>query len=172
MAQPPRIRSPIKPPTGRLPDGILIGALALVLLIVVGVFAYRMTTRPTHPDLAVDRSAIEQSRAPRDRDPQQKFESTSDELKNRGGDETVTRLSDITRNQQAVSGRRVELKDVEVESANGNTFWVKAGADKIAVVAPTGTPALKGGQRVALSGRVDVTDGQVRINATRVDVDD
>jgi hypothetical protein len=71
-----------------------------------------------------------------------------------------------------VSGQRVELKNVEVESADGSSFWIKDGTDKIAVVGPAGTPALQGGQHVSLSGRVEATSEAVRINATRVQVND
>ena len=166
-------RKAIRPPAGRLPDGILIGALAAALLIVLGVFAYRMMTRPYEPDLTADRSAIERSQVPADRDPHPKFGSTSAELRHKGAaEEAVTRLSDIRQNQRVVSGQRVELKNVEVESANGNAFWVKDGRDKIAVVGPAGTPTLKGGQHVSLSGRVEATSDAVRINATRVDLHD
>ncbi len=171
MAQPPTMRSPIQPPTRRLPDGILIGALAFVLLIVLGVFAYRMITRPSEPDFTADRSAIQHSKLPADRDPQPKFRSTDDELRNRGED-AVTRLSELTHDQRAVAGQRVELKDVEVESANGNSFWVKDGGDKVAVVGPAGTPSLKGGQHVSLSGRVASTSTGIRIDATRVELND
>ena len=166
-------RKAIRPPAGILPDGILIGGLAAVLLIVLGVFAYRMMTRTPGPDLTADRSAIEQSHVPVDRDPHPKFRSTSAELRHKGAaEDAVTRLSDITHNQRAVSGQRVELKNVQVESANGNSFRIREGTDTMAVVGPAGTPALKGGQHVSLSGRVDATGGQVRINATRVDLHD
>ena len=187
MAQPPRMRSPIRPSTGRLPDGILIGALALVLLIVLGVFAYRMVTRPPDPDLTRDRSSVDSAgeRLPGGSDPQPKFGNSRDELEHRGAGERpqgpmpvlgsvapVTRLSDIRKDRRPVSGQPVELKDVEVESANGNSFWIKDGKDRIAVVGPAGTPALKGGQHVSLSGRVEATSDAVRIDATRVELND
>jgi len=49
------------------------------------------------PDLTADRSAIEQSQVPVDRDPHPKFRSTSAELRHKGAKEdAVTRLSDLT----------------------------------------------------------------------------
>ncbi len=164
-------RKAIRPPAGVLPDGILIGGLAAALLIVLGVFAYRMMTRTPGSDLTADRSAIEQSQVSVDRDPHPKFRSTSAELRHKGaGEDAVTRLSDLMQNKRAVSGQRVELKNVEVESANGDSFRIREGTDTMAVVGPAGTPALKGGQHVSLSGRVEATSDAVRINATRVEL--
>jgi hypothetical protein len=56
-----------------------------------------MITRTPEPDLTADRSAIEQSQVPVDRDPHPKFRSTSAELRHKGAKEdAVTRLSDLT----------------------------------------------------------------------------
>lgn len=155
-------------PRGRLPDGLLIGGLTLILLIVIGIFAYRMSTRPTVPDAdAADRArAGGEARTPGDFDPQPKFRNTRDELEFRGEpQQAATRLSDITR----VSGQRVELKDVEVESADAHSFRIGDGKNTIAVVAPAGTPALRSGEHVSVSGRVETQGGDARIEATRVE---
>src|SRR5215510_1846211 len=112
---PPR-RVPAPPRVRRLPDGMLISVLMLVLLVVAAVFVYRMSTRPASPEVPGDRSAVGRAaeQLPGGSDPQPKFGDTRAELKNRGGlgsADVVTRLSDITRDGRAESGRRVELKD-------------------------------------------------------------
>ncbi|HKH73255.1 MAG TPA: hypothetical protein VKA59_17985 [Vicinamibacterales bacterium] len=171
----------------RTPDRTLIAGMTLLLLVVIGVFVSRMIIRPSEPDRASDRSPVDRAgeRLPAGFDPQPKFGSTRDEVEHRGAGEEpqgpmpglgsvepVTRLSDITGRRRAVSGQRVELKDVEVESADAVSFWIKDGKDKIAVVGPAGTPSLRGGQRVSVSGQVDVSGRDARINATRVELND
>jgi len=177
--------SVIRAPRRRLPEGTLIAALTLLLLVVVGIFVYRMSTRSAEPDIGRDRSSVDRAgeRLPGGSDPQPKFGNTRDELEHRGAGERpqgpmprlgsvepVTRLSDITGDRRPASGQRVELKDVEVESANGHSFRIKDGKDSVAVVGPAETPALKDGQRVSISGRVEASGDTIRINATRVDV--
>jgi hypothetical protein len=174
MAQDGNARDEVTRRSRRVPDRTLITLMTVLLLVIVGIFVYRMSTRPAEPDLAGDRSSVDSAgeQLPGGSDPQPKFGSTRDEIENRGGGsvDAVTRLSDITDDRQAVSGQRVELKDVEVESASADSFWITDGDDTIAVVAPAGTPALRDGQRVSISGRVEANGGNVRINATRVQV--
>jgi hypothetical protein len=174
MAQDPNAND-VTPRSRRVPDRTLITLMTVLLLVIVGIFVYRMSTRPAEPDSAGDRSSVDRAgeQLPGGSDPQPKFGSTRDEIENRGGGrsaDAVTRLSDITDDRHSVSGQRVELKDVEVESASADSFWIKDGDDKIAVVAPAGTPALRDGQRVSVSGRVEASGDSVRINATRVEV--
>jgi hypothetical protein len=170
---------------GRTPDRTLIAIMALLLLLVGGVFIYRMSNRSAEPQVTGDPSSVDRAgeRLPGGFDPQPKFGSTRDELEHRGAGgrpqgpmpglgsvDPVTRLSDVTEVRRPVSGQRVELKDMEVESASGNSLWIKDGDDRVAVVAPAGTPALRGGQRVNLSGHIEANGGEVRINATRVEL--
>jgi hypothetical protein len=86
-----------------------------------------------------------------------------------GSLDPVTRLSDITRDRRPVPGQRVELKDVEVDSADAHSFRIREGNDTMEVVAPAGTPPLRRGERVSVSGRVETAGGEARINATRVE---
>ena len=65
-------------------------------------------------------------------------------------------------------GRRVSLSDVEVQSAQGNQFWVRDGDNKFAVIAPDGSPAFRDGEHVDMSGRVEADAGSFRIRADRI----
>lgn len=169
--------------TEGFPEGLVITVLMLVLLVIVGVFVYRMSTRPPTPDLALERSSVDRARrtVPDDFNPKPRFERTRDELRFRGaGDRTrepdleglepMTRLADIASGDpQAIDGRRVELTDVEVQPSSGHSFAVTDGDETVPVDAPIGAPEFRQGQRVSISGRVAANDGVVRIEATRVE---
>ena len=174
--------------TARLPEGLVVIVLTLLLLVVIGIFVYRMSTRPALPEVAaVEPSPVDRARErlPGGFDPQPTFRSTRDELEFRGArerpqgpmpglgtSEPVTRLSEITQDQRPASGQRVELKDVEVDSANGQSFVIREGDDTMVVVAPAGSPRVRRGDRVSVSGRVETTGSESRINATRVERQD
>lgn len=174
------------PRARRLPEGVLVGGLTLLLLVVIGIFVYRMSTRPAQPDVAaVDPSPVDKGgeRLPGGFDPQPKFGSTRDELEHRGAGERpqgpglgslepATRLSEITQDRRPVSGQQVELKNVEVDSTEAQSFVIRDGDDTMVVVVPAGTPALRRGDRVSVSGRVETTRGGTHINATRVERQD
>lgn len=171
--------------TARLPEGLVVGVLTLVLLVVIGIFVYRMSTRPARPEVAAaDLPPVGRAdeRSPGGFDPRPTFRSTRDELEFRGAgkrpqgpmpglgtSEPLTRLSEITQDRQPASGQRVELKDVEVDSANGQSFVIRDGDDTMVVVAPDGSPRVRRGDRVSVSGRVETSGSESRINATRVE---
>jgi hypothetical protein len=68
-----------------------------------------------------------------------------------------------------MSGRRVNIDDAKVDSASGNVLWLRADDRKFAVVTPEGTPAVKAGSKVAVTGRIEADDaGAPRIVADRV----
>ena len=177
-------RGAAQPRAARMPERLVVGVFTLFLLVVIGIFVYRMSTRPAPPGVAAaDASPGDRAgeRLPGGSDPQPKFGSTRDELENRGvgerpqgpmpglgTSEPVTRLSDVTQDRP-VSGQRVELKDVEVDSVDGQSLVIRDGDDTMVVVAPAGAPQLRRGERASVSGRVETTGGESRIKATRVE---
>jgi hypothetical protein len=56
---------------------------------------------------------------------------------------------------------------VQVERADGDTFWVRSGDRSVAVVAPGGMPTVRAGQRVDITG---ARESNGRIRASRIDV--
>jgi hypothetical protein len=76
------------------------------------------------------------------------------------------------RNQSsdAARGRTIELRDVEVERADGNTFWVRDGDDRASVLTGGGMPTVRAGQRVDVTGTIESGGDAVRIRATRIEV--
>lgn len=108
--------------------------------------------------------------------------STADELKVRGAtdekpvpgfDDALTLKGvDAATQASAGVGRRVEFRDVEVDSVEGNTFWARQGNARIAVMAPPDSPAKLGaGMHVNVSGTIE-SDGKggKRVRATNVEV--
>ena len=88
-------------------------------------------------------------------DPAPRPSSTRDELEYRG---------DLS------TGSRVNLTDVTVDRAEGETFWIRRGNETIAVVVPGGTPTVRAGQRVNISGTMEGSGDSKRIRASRIDV--
>ena len=76
------------------------------------------------------------------------------------------------RNQSAdaIAGRRIELENVEVERANGGTFWIRDGDERAAVITAGGMPTVRAGQRVDVNGTLERSGNEIRIRATRIDV--
>jgi hypothetical protein len=70
----------------------------------------------------------------------------------------------------AVKGRSIQLRNVEVERADGDTFWVRDGDDRVSVITAGGTPAVRAGERIDLTGTIEATGDGTRIRATRVEV--
>jgi len=110
--------------------------------------------------------------------------TTSAELQRRGvdgrsegpnaalyGNAPLTGLDAVLQKPKDVSGRAVDVRNVTVDSARGNSFWVRDGEMKVEVIAPAGTATLKQGMRVHVVGTVeDDGTGRSRIRASRVDV--
>ena len=71
---------------------------------------------------------------------------------------------------ETARGRTLELRNVEVERAEGNTFWVRDGDDRASVITSGGMPTVRAGQRVDVTGTIESGGDDVRIRATRVDV--
>ena len=81
----------------------------------------------------------------------------------------MTSLSDLHHVNGVYADRPVDLKDVKVESADGNRFWVREGNDRLQVLASDGAAAVKPGTHVDVAGRVERNaDGTLYIHASRV----
>lgn len=159
----------------RMPEGTLMAILTLVMMVAIGAYIIRSarSQRAQQQVAAATSSPIgrPEARVPIDADPQPTFRTTRDEINNRGADlEPLTRLSYIT-GGSGVTGHRVELQNVEVVSASGSLLSIKDGNDSAIVIVPDGT-AVRAGQHVNVSGRVEAADGSVRIAATRVAASD
>ena len=98
---------------------------------------------------------------------------TRDEVKFRAGDlAPVTSVADLRDvNARTMSGRRVEIDEVKIDSASGNVAWVHDGDQKFAIVTPAGAPSVQPGAKVAVTGRVQPdAQGGVQIVADRIQV--
>jgi len=106
-------------------------------------------------------------------DPHPPPDNARDEIKFRGGDLTpITSVSELhTLNAETMAGRRVRMDDATVDSASGNTFWVRDDDRKYAVITSQGAPAVKPGAKVAVSGTIEPdSNGAPRVIADRVQV--
>jgi hypothetical protein len=83
-----------------------------------------------------------------------RFDGPRDEIKYRGGD----------------LARRIELKDVNVESVANGTFQVRDGRTRTVVVAPSGSAMPRPGQRVDIVGTIEGSGEGARIRTERIDV--
>ena len=170
-----------------------VGGIAVVFLIVAAVYAYRsMTdtggdseldvTEPSAVGTAGDREVPD---SPGGFDPDPDHDSTASELEFRGvGEEPQGSMPGLTtaepltelgamleESPQTVAGRRIDVRDVNVESIQGNAFVIRDGDARASVVFANGEPEVRVGQRVDVSGTVE-PDGQgsARIRASRVSV--
>lgn len=116
-------------------------------------------------------------------DPQPRPDSTRDEIERRGGvddpaqgpsaalhdNAALTSIGDVAAKPNDVAGRPVDLKNVEVDSVQGNTFWIRDGGDKVEVVAPSGASAPQKGAHVHVVGTVEAFGNSTRVRASKVD---
>ena len=147
----------VRPAVRRATLGTFLGGIIVVFIIAAGAFVYWTTVDFRDNAGSADPSAVGTSgeRMPREGtpggfDPAPSFDKTSDELSFRGG-----------------TSDSVKLEGVEVELADGGTFWVRDGNTSIEVTAPGGMPTVRPGQRVDIVGTKDAR-GNVR--ASRIDV--
>jgi hypothetical protein len=83
----------------------------------------------------------------------------------------LTQLSELDdASPRALTGRRIELADVEVERTEGSTFQVRDGGARVTVVAAGSTPTVQAGQRVDVVGTLEAAGNGVQIRASRIDV--
>jgi hypothetical protein len=136
---------------------------------------------PAADDASIDANAVGTSgeRLPRENtpggfDPAPDPGSTAAELEYRGAGETpqgpMPGLSGLRNQPAPARGRTIELRNVEVERAEGNMFWVRDGDERTTVITAGGMPTVHAGQRVDLTGTIESGGDDVRIRATRIDV--
>jgi hypothetical protein len=115
--------------------------------------------------------------------PDPKPSSTRDELERRGGvndpaqgpmpglhDRTaIDSIDGVMHKPNDVVGRPVDLKNVEVDSAQGASFWVRDGDDKVEVIAPSGSMPQKGAH-VHVIGTVEAAGNRPRVRASKVEM--
>ena len=144
----------------------------VVLFIVIGGALVYWSTRSPEPPKEGQRTEVGTiGRTDGGFDPAPAPNSTSDEIKFRTGDLTpITHVSDLSSVEaHQMAGRRVDLDDAKVESVSGSTLWLRDDDRKFAVVMPEGTPSVKAGSKVAVTGRIEPDDnGEPRIIADRV----
>jgi hypothetical protein len=81
----------------------------------------------------------------------------------------LTKLGELARDASFVSGRPVDVNDVEVESTQSNTFWVRDGGNRVEVVAAPGSTLPSKGAHVRVVGTVEGAGGErARIRASSV----
>ena len=164
-----------------------VGILAIVLIGVTAAFGWVVIQRElgkggrTPDSQTIGTSGTQNVREDRPGgfEPAPHPDSTRDELEFRGvGDRpqgpmpglNANDITDAGEVKNAAVGSRVRLTNVAVERANGDTFWIRADDTTLMVVAPGGTPTVRGGQQVNVTGTIEVTGDTRRIRASRIDV--
>jgi uncharacterized protein YdeI (BOF family) len=163
------------------------GVLALVFLIVGAVFAWVFVQRelgkggrtPDSQTIGTSGAQNVREATPGGFDPAPDADNTRDELEFRGipdrpqGGTAGTSADDVTDAsavKNAAVGSRVRLTNVAVDRADGDTFWIRAGDATVMVIAPGGTPTVRGGQQVNVTGTIEAAGNTKRIRASRIDV--
>jgi uncharacterized protein YdeI (BOF family) len=146
-----------RPAVRRATLATVLGGIIIAVMLAAGAFVYVTAIDRGDGADVTDPSAVGTSgeRMPREGtpggfDPAPSLDGTRDELEYRGG-----------------AANSVSLEGVEVELADGATFWVRDGDTSVQVTAPGGMPTVRPGQRVDITGTTD-RDGNIR--ASRIDV--
>ena len=165
--------------------GSSVGILAIVVLIVVAGFGWVLVQRElgkggrTPDSETIGTSGAVRDNTPGGFDPAPEPRSTRDELEFRGvGDRpqgpmpglNADDITDAGAVKNAAAGSRVRLTNVAVERADGDTFWIRAGDATLAVVTAGGTPTVRAGQQVNVTGTIEASGETKRIRASRIDV--
>ncbi len=149
-------------------------APVVVLFVVIGLGLVYWSNRPgRQPKVAEPRPEVGTVGSTQGGfDPATKPGSVRGEIERRGEDlAPVTSLSDLWHGKGVQAGRQVDLKDVKVESAKDDQFWVRDGDARMLVLAADGAAAVKPGAHVNVAGRVERDSaGTFVIRANRVDV--
>jgi hypothetical protein len=130
------------------------GVLVLLFLIIGAAFTW----------VLVQREVGEGSQAPQ-------AVGTSGERQSQ--DPTPGPAADITQPGDVAGapvGARVSLANVVVDRTDGGAFWIRAGEAMIPVTAPGGTPTVRAGQHVNVSGTIETAGSTKQIRASRIDV--
>lgn len=158
----------------------------VVLFVIVGLGLIFWSNRgPSEPDRDATQVGVGTSgeNGPGAFDPRPRASNTKEELESRGGvddptqgpmpalrDATpLTKLDEIDRDASFVSGRRVDMSDVEVDSVLANSFWVRDGSHRVEVIAPEGASIPAKGAHVRIVGAAEGAGGdKARIRATSI----
>ena len=179
---------PESEPNARLMRRFAVGTYVppiLAFLIGLAFFFFYWRGSPPPPDKDLVRGAEPQAQGtagtegerrradetPGGHNPDPKPSSANQEIESRGG-RIMTELGEVFEEEsRGTIGRRVELRDITVERVeSGTLFWIRDGNARIAVSAPTGSPAIRAGQSVDVVGTVERSGNAVRIRASRVEV--
>jgi hypothetical protein len=112
-----------------------------------------------------------QAATPGGHEPNPNPSSTREDLEMRGGEPITELHAFFGERVAALDDRRVDIKGVTVERVDSPAiFWVRDGNARVAVVAPEGSAPVKQGQTVNLTGTVQRSGNELRIRASRIDV--
>jgi hypothetical protein len=185
-------RHPDNPPnsmlsreTRRAALGSYLGPVVALFLIVGLGLLYWSHRGPSKPDFDTAHVGVGTTglNGPGAGDPTPPPNNARDELERRGGvkdpaqgpmpalrgETPITSLGDLGKDASFVSGRRVDVNDVEVDSVQGNSFWVRDGGDRVEVVAPAGSSMPSKGAHVRVVGMVEGSGGdRPRIRASSI----
>jgi hypothetical protein len=160
-----------------------LGIIAGFFVVVGAAFLFWVGTGagPLDDDNRFDPSAVGTSgeRLPREGtpggfDPTPAHGNTESELEFRGAGEPaqgpMPALNALGDSSAASAGRTIDLRDVEVERAEGNTFWIRDGNRRASVTTAGDAPTVREGQRVDITGTIEAGGDEPRIRANRVEV--
>lgn len=184
--------SPQNPPNSVVNDGAgraflasYLGPLLIFFAIVAVGLIYWSNRGPSEPDRDTTQVGVGTTgeNGPGAFDPRPRANNTKEELEFRGGVDDPTqgpmpalrdatplmKLDEIDRDASFVSGRRVDVSDVEVDAVQANSFWVRDGSHRVEVIAPEGSSIPAKGARVRVVGAAEGAGGDVaRIRATSI----
>jgi uncharacterized protein YdeI (BOF family) len=151
--------------------GYIVPAVVAIVVVVVAV-SYWRGRDPTTPEEEQKKSILDAPK-PGGFDPQPGFESTREELEHRGATAqgTTGTLGAITQIRQAAAaepGRQVKLTGEVGDAPGADRFWIQDGKDRVEVRAPTGVRSPRAGERVSVTGVVELESGTRRIRAERI----
>jgi hypothetical protein len=167
--------------------GSSVGIVAIVFLIAAAGFVWVLVERelgkggrtPDSQTIGTSGAQGVRDDRPGGFDPIPRPDNTREELEFRGlgeppqsarpgSNEDYVTDADAVKN--AAVGSRVRLMNVAVDRADGETFWITAGGTTLAVIAPGGSPTVRGGQQINLTGTIENAGDSKRIRASRIDV--
>lgn len=101
-------------------------------------------------------------------------DSTEAELEFRGAGEPATGptppLSGLNDSRDAAVGTTIELRNVQVERAEGNTLLIRDGDRRFSVMTAGDMPTVRAGQRIDVTGTIEAGANETRIRASRIEV--
>jgi hypothetical protein len=162
--------SVLHPEVRRTALWVYVGPL-VVIAVIVGIALLYWSNRGPAPneDVTDTIGTVGDDSTPGGFDPASRPDSSRDERNFRGA-EPLTSLGAMLDDRNPVIGRSVAVKDMTVVDASGSAhFSIQDGNHRIAVSAPPGSPTVRNGSRVDVSGVME-SDGQggVHIRATQI----